>query len=217
MDAVRIFGKTPAEIEKIAATHKVDSILVIPSPISGRVTARSAAPGLFVQAGNAPAPFTVSDISTMWMLANVPESMVARYHNGQSVSVAVSAYPGKTFDGKITTLGTSVDPNTRRVFLRSEVEDPQHLLRSGMFATFVINTGEAVRALALPAGGVAREGDGTMSAWVTTDRKLFTKRTVTLGLVQNGYSQVVDGLNPGELIAADGALFLNNALNGVDE
>jgi cobalt-zinc-cadmium efflux system membrane fusion protein len=86
-----------------------------------------------------------------------------------------------------------------------------------MFATFVINTGESERSLALPAGGVAREGDGTMSAWVTADRKQFTKRTVTLGLVQDGYSQVLDGIKPGELIAADGALFLNNALNGVDE
>lgn len=217
VDAVRIFGKTPAEIERIATTRKVDSILVIPSPISGRVTARSAAPGLFVQAGNVPAPFTVSDISTMWMLANVPESMVPRYRDGQAVSVTVAAYPNKTFNGKITTLGTSVDPNTRRVFLRSEIDDPEHLLRSGMFATFVINTGESERSLALPAGGVAREGDGTMSAWVTADRRQFTKRTVTLGLVQDGYSQVLDGIKPGELIAADGALFLNNALNGVDE
>jgi cobalt-zinc-cadmium efflux system membrane fusion protein len=217
VDAVRILGKTPGQIEQIATTRKVDSILVIPSPISGRVTARSAAPGLFVQAGNAPAPFTVSDISTMWMLADVPESMVPRYHNGQSVSVSVSAYPGKTFEGKITTLGTSVDPSTRRVFLRSEIADPDHFLRSGMFATFIINIGESVCGLALPMGGIAREGDGTMTAWVTTDRKRFTKRTVTLGLVQDGYSQVVDGLKPGELIAAEGALFLNNALNGVDE
>jgi cobalt-zinc-cadmium efflux system membrane fusion protein len=153
----------------------------------------------------------------MWMLANVPESMVPRYRDGQAVSVTVAAYPNKTFNGKITTLGTSVDPNTRRVFLRSEIDDPEHLLRSGMFATFVINTGESERSLALPAGGVAREGDGTMSAWVTADRRQFTKRTVTLGLVQDGYSQVLDGIKPGELIAADGALFLNNALNGVDE
>jgi cobalt-zinc-cadmium efflux system membrane fusion protein len=217
IDAVRIFGKSQAEIEKIAATRKIDPILVVPSPISGRVTARSAAPGLFVQPGTAPAPFTVSDISTMWMLANVPESMVARYRNGQSVAVSVPAYPGKTFDGKITTLGPSVDPNTRRVFLRSEIADPDHLLRSGMFATFVIDTGGLVRSLAVPAGGIAREGDGTMSAWVTTDRKRFTKRAVTLGLVQDGYNQVLDGLKPGEMIAAEGALFLNNALNGAEE
>jgi cobalt-zinc-cadmium efflux system membrane fusion protein len=216
-DAVRIFGKTSADIERIAATRKVDASLFVNSPISGRVTARSASPGLFVQPGNAPAPFTVSDLSTMWMLANVPESASPRFRQGQPVSVSIQAFPGKVFTGKITTIGSTVDPNTRRVFLRSEIADPQHLLRSGMFATFVISTGDPMRSLAVPSGGIAREGDGTMTAWVTTDRKTFTQRTVTLGLVQDDYNQVLDGLKPGELIAADGALFLNNALNGVDE
>ena len=149
-DAVRIFGKTAAEIEKVATTHHIDSILVVPSPVSGRVTARVAAPGLFVQPGNAPAPYTVADISTMWMLANVPESDIARYKEGQAVSVTVPAYRDRVFDGRITTLGTTVDPNTRRVFLRSEIADPDHLLRSGMFANFVINTGETLRSLAVP-------------------------------------------------------------------
>jgi cobalt-zinc-cadmium efflux system membrane fusion protein len=216
-DAVRIFGKTPAEIEKVVATRKVDSSLVVTSPVSGRVTARSAAPGLFVQPGNTPAPFTVTDISRMWMLANVPESTIARYHNGQDVAVTVAAYPDKVFDAKIVTTGTTVDPNTRRVFLRSEVADPSHLLRSGMFATFTIKTGDSVTSVAVPLDGIVREGDGTMTAWVTTDRKRFTQRTVKLGLTQNGYHQVLDGLKPGEIIAADNALFLNNALAGVDE
>ncbi len=216
-DSVRIFGKSTAEIEKVATTHVLDGILVVPSPVSGRITARSAAPGLFVQPGNAPAPYTVADISTMWMLANVPESDIARYRNGQSVTVSVWAYPGRSFEGKITTIGSTVDPNTRRVFLRSEIADPEHLLRSGMFAGFVIKTGETERSLAVPLDGIAREGDGTMTAWVTTDRKRFTRRTVKLGLQQDGYHQVLEGLHPGELIAYSGALFLSNALNGVDE
>ena len=216
-DAVRIFGKTAAEIEKVATTHHIDSILVVPSPVSGRVTARVAAPGLFVQPGNAPAPYTVADISTMWMLANVPESDIARYKEGQAVSVTVAAYRDHVFDGRITTLGTTVDPNTRRVFLRSEIADPNHLLRSGMFANFVISTGDTLQSLAVPLDGVAREGDGTMTVWVTTDRKRFTKRTVKLGVQQAGYHQILEGLQPGELIAATGALFLSNALNGVEE
>jgi cobalt-zinc-cadmium efflux system membrane fusion protein len=214
-DAVRIFGKTSEEIDKIVASRHIDPVLVITSPITGRVTARNGAPGLFVQPGNAPAPFTVADISSMWMLANVPESMIPRYRVGQTVSASVDAYPDRVFDGKITTIGTTVDPNTRRVFLRTEIADPEHLLRSGMFAKFVINTGEAQHALAVPTTAVAREGDGTMTAWVTTDRKHFTRRLVTLGVQQQGYDEVLDGLKPGELIAADGALFLDSAANGV--
>jgi membrane fusion protein, heavy metal efflux system len=73
-DAVRIFGKTDAEIDRIVADRKVESILVVPSPISGRIIARNAAPGLYVQPGNAPAPYTLADLSTMWMVANVIET-----------------------------------------------------------------------------------------------------------------------------------------------
>ena len=71
--AVRVFGKTDAEIEKIAGERKIDSTLVVPSPITGLITARNAAPGLFVQPGNPPPVFIVADTSTMWMIANVPE------------------------------------------------------------------------------------------------------------------------------------------------
>ena len=85
VDAVRIFGKTSADIEKIVATKTIDSTLVVSSPINGRVTVRNAAPGLFVQPGNAPAPFTVADISTMWMLGNVPEIDSSAIKLGQDV------------------------------------------------------------------------------------------------------------------------------------
>jgi len=78
-DAVRIFGKTDAEIDKTIGDRKVDSTLVVASPISGRITARNAAPGLLVQPGTAPAPYVVSDISKMWMIANVIESDISNY------------------------------------------------------------------------------------------------------------------------------------------
>jgi membrane fusion protein, heavy metal efflux system len=73
-DAARLFGKTDAEMDRIVQERRVDPILVVPSPISGRTIARNASPGLLVQPGNAPAPFVVADVSTMWMLANAAES-----------------------------------------------------------------------------------------------------------------------------------------------
>jgi cobalt-zinc-cadmium efflux system membrane fusion protein len=211
-DAVRLFGKTNAEIDSIIAKRMADPILVVPSPIAGRITARNAAPGLFVQPGSAPAPFSVADISTMWMLANVPESDSPAFKLGQQVQVRVLAFPEREFDGKISTISSTVDPATRRVWVRSEVADPQHELRSGMFATFTIRTGEPIRATAVPLDGVVREGDGTMTVWVTADRRRFTRRTVKIGLQRDGYRQIVEGLQPGELIATEGALFLSNAL-----
>ncbi len=212
-DSVRLFGKTDAEIDRIIAERIADPTLVVPSPIAGRITARNAAPGLFVQPGNAPAPYAVADISTMWMLANVAEGDSPAFRVGQDVKVSVLAYPDRVFEGKISTIGASVDPATRRVLVRSEIHDPQHLLRSGMFANFVIRVGEPARSPAVPHDGVVREGDGSMTVWVTTDRRHFVKRTVTVGLRHDGYDQILTGLKPGELIATEGALFLSNALS----
>ena len=211
-DAVRIFGKSDAEIDKIVEQRMADPRLVVPSPINGRVTARNAAPGLFVQPGNSPAPYSVADISTMWMLANVPEIDAPAFHLGQEVKVSVAAFPNKTFDGKITTIVPMVDPNTRRMLIRSDIADPEHELRSGMFANFVIRTGDPVRSLAIPLDGVVREGDGTMTVWVTNDRRRFTQRIVKIGMQSEGYRQILEGLQSGDLVATEGAVFLSNML-----
>jgi membrane fusion protein, heavy metal efflux system len=208
-DAVRIFGKTEAEIDMIVKDRKADPTLVVPSPINGRITARNAAPGLFVQPGNAPAPYSVADISTMWMLANVAESDVPAFRLGQEVKVSLLAYPDKVFGGRIVTIDSMVDPNTHRMMMRSEIDDPNHELRSGMFANFVIRTGDPVRSLAVPLNGVVREGDGTMTVWVTSDRRRFTQRTVKTGIQKDGFRQILEGLQAGELVASDGAIFLS--------
>jgi membrane fusion protein, heavy metal efflux system len=211
-DSVRIFGKTDAEIDQVVDMRKVDSTLLVPSPISGRVVARSAAPGLLTQPGNTPAPYSVADLSTMWMLANVIETDAPAYKVGQDVEVRVPAYPNAVFKGRVTTVGSMIDPNTHRQLVRSEIDDPQHLLRSGMFASFVIRVGDPAHSLAVPAEGVVREGDGTMTVWVTSDSRHFIKRTVKIGLQQDGWDQILEGLSPGEIVVTDGAVFLSNKL-----
>jgi cobalt-zinc-cadmium efflux system membrane fusion protein len=211
-DSVRIFGKSDAEIERILAERKIDSTLIVASPISGRVVTRSAAPGFLTQPGTAPPPFSVADISTMWMIANVIETDAPAYKLNQAVEVRVAAYPDRIFKGRVTTVGSSIDPSTHRQLVRSEIEDPQHLLRAGMFASFVIHVGDPERSLAVPANGVVREGDGTMTVWVTSDRRRFARRTVRVGLQQDGWDQILEGLRAGETVVTDGAVFLSNKL-----
>ncbi len=210
-DAVRIFGKSESQIDVLIANRHIDASLLVRSPISGRVVSRNAAPGTLTQPGTAPAPFTVADISLLWMLANVPESDVPMLRTGQPVEVRLMAYPDRLFQGKITNIGAAVDPGTHRVLVRSEVQDAKHELRPGMLANFVIQAGEAKRSPAVPLDGIVREGDGTMTAWVTTDRHRFFKRTVTLGLQQDGVYQILTGLMPGEIVASEGAIFLSHA------
>jgi cobalt-zinc-cadmium efflux system membrane fusion protein len=211
-DAVRIFGKNDADLDHIVSTRTADPTLVVPSPIDGRVTARNAAPGLFVEPGGTPAPFTVADTNTMWLLANVAESDSPAFHVGQQMIATLDAFPGRTFNGTVTTIGAAVDSNTHRVLVRSEIKDPQHELRSGMFANFVIDVAAPARSPAIPADGVVREGDGTMTAWVTADRRRFSRRTIEIGEERDGYRQILEGVQVGELVATEGALFLSNAL-----
>ena len=211
-DAVRVFGKTETEIDQMIASRKIDPALVVRSPISGQVTAFNAPPGLLVQPGNAPAPYSVADVSIKWMLASVPESDVPLFHLGQPVQVKVMAYPDRVFHGKVTKIYAVVDPNTHRVTIRSEIVDSKNELRSGMLANFVIHVREPLEATALPANGVVREPDGTMVAWVTADHHRFTQRIIKVGLRTDGRVQVLDGLQRGELVVSDGAVFLSNML-----
>jgi membrane fusion protein, heavy metal efflux system len=213
-DAVRVFGKTDDEIDQMVKSRKIDPALVVPAPLSGRITARNAAVGDLVQPGTAPAPYAMADLSTIWMLAFVPEGDSALYHLGQEVKVSVLAYPGKVFEGKITTIGTSVDPNTHRMMTRSAIQDPNHELRPNMLAIFVITTGDPLNGPGVPFDSIVREPDGTMTAWVTTDKRHYTQRIVTLGLQHDGYDQIVDGLKNGETVATDGAILLDNIAAG---
>ncbi|MGD0178720.1 MAG: efflux RND transporter periplasmic adaptor subunit [Terriglobales bacterium] len=211
-DAVLVFGKTPVEVDQMIASRKIDPALVVRSPIAGKVTAFNAPAGLLVQPGNPPAPYSVANVSAKWMLANVPESENGFFQLGQPVTVKVMAFPDHTFKGKVSKIYETVDPNTHRVTIRSEVTDPKDELRPGMLANFVIRVRGPVEATAIPANGVVREPDGTMAAWITTDRRRFTERIIKTGLRTDGQVQILDGLQRGELVVSDGAVFLSNML-----
>jgi cobalt-zinc-cadmium efflux system membrane fusion protein len=213
-DAVAVFGKSQTEIDRMVQTRTIDPDLSVLSPVSGRITARNAAPGMFVQPGNTPAPYTVADISRIWLNASVTESDMPVVRNGQEVRVTVMAYPGRVFEGRISTVGAAVDPQLHRGMVRAEMQDPKHELLPGMFASFVIVTGEPLTSPAVPLDGVVREGDGSMTVWVTTDRHHFKQRSIQIGLQSGGYDQVLEGLSTGEQVVTKGAMFLDNMANG---
>jgi membrane fusion protein, heavy metal efflux system len=213
-NAVEVFGKTEAEIDRMVKTRTIDPYLVVASPLSGRITARNAAPGLFVQPGNPPAPYSVADISRVWMNASVTESDMPSVRTGQKIIVSVSAFPQRVFHGVISTVGATVDPQLHRGMVRAEIEDAKHELLPGMFASFVIETGDPAIAAAVPFDGVVREEDGTMTVWITTDHHHFRKRAVKIGLQHDGYDQILEGVRPGEQVVTRGAIFLDNLAAG---
>jgi cobalt-zinc-cadmium efflux system membrane fusion protein len=213
--ALAVFGRTEAQIDAVVETRKVERALIVRSPIAGRITARNAAPGTTVQPGVAPAPYTVADLSIVWLLANVAEMDAADVKLGQAVAAQVLALPGRVFAGKVSAMSAGVDPNSHRLAVRIEIKDPGHERRPQRAALFSFRPGAPVHAPGVPADGVVREGDGTMSVWVTEgDPHRFTRRIVKVGLQQDGYDQILEGLRPGETVAVSGAIFLSNILYG---
>jgi membrane fusion protein, heavy metal efflux system len=211
-DAVLVFGKTDAEIDQMIALRKIDPALVVRSPISGKVTYKVAQPGFLVQPGNVPAPYSVANVALKWMLANVSENEVPLFHLEQPVQVKVMAFSGRVFKGKVSKIYETVDPNTHRVTIRSEIADSNDELRPGMLANFVIQVRSPMESVAIPANGVVREADGTMTAWVTSDRHRFEQKIIKTGLRNDDRVQILDGLQRGELVVSENAVFLSNML-----
>ena len=208
--SMALFGFSDTEIDQVVSARKVDTELSIKSPISGRVITRNAATGQLVQPGVAPAPITVSDTTNLWMVAQVPESEAPFYKIGQSVIVKVQAYRYKLFPGKIVYVADSVDPATRRLTLYAQIRDPERELKPQMLASFNIEITKPEPYPAIPAEAVVRENNGTRVVWSTADGKLFKRRVVSIGITQAGLVQVLDGLQAGEMIALNKALFLSN-------
>ncbi len=152
---------------------------------------------------------------TQWVEVNVAESDVSDIHPHQPVEVTVPAYPGRVFKGSVYRIYATVDPSLHRQTVRCEVADPRHELSPGMLSTVTIALRPPIQALAIPANGVVREGDGTMTAWVTTDRRRYTQRIIEIGLTEDGEVQILAGVHPDELVVTDGAIFLDNIINAV--
>lgn len=147
-----------------------------------------------------------------WAQAYVDEDDSPLVQERQPVRVKVAAFPNRVFEGTVSKVYATVDSNTHRMAVRAEVDDPNNELRVGMLSTMTIEVSKPLEATAIPANGVVREGDGTMTAWVTTDRQHFTQRIIQTGLQEDGEVQILKGLQRGELVVTDGAVFIDNIL-----
>ncbi|KXW55965.1 efflux RND transporter periplasmic adaptor subunit [Ferrovum sp. PN-J185] len=209
---LKIFGKTDTEIQLMIKNKKADPELIVRSPINGQViTFNNPAPGAYVQPGTPPAPMAVSDITSKWMIANVAESDISTIKLGQSVDVKVPSLKDLHFKGVVSSIGAQVDINTHSVLVRSDISDESNSLIPGMLSYFTITTGNLKGFPAVPFESVVRQGDGTLTVWVTGNGRLFEKRQVTIGLQQGGNYQILSGLHSGEMVATQGAVFVSHA------
>ncbi len=209
-DKLRVLGRPAEEITRIEQTRRVNAVVPVVAPMSGTVTQRRVGPGQWLSTGNADPVFTIADLSTMWLVAAVREVDVPAMRLGQAVKVRVGALPNKVFDAVITTLGTGLDPVTRRLTMRAEVQDPERLLKPEMFASFQIEVGEATRNVGVPLQAVIFRGSEA-NLWVALDDRTFELRRVTLGMRSGTTFQVLEGLREGDRVVTGGSLFIDRA------
>ena len=209
-DKLITFGKTAAEVEKIASERTIDRNTRVVAPISGTITQRKVGAGQYVRPDSADPLFVISDLSAMWMFADAYESDAALLKPGLAVEVTLMAYPKQKFNAVIGRIGSSVDPNTRRIPVQCVVANPEHQLKAEMFATFRISSDQETQSTAVPPAAVIQDGD-TKVVWVAGQAaNEFEKRIVATGVEQDGLVQIFSGVKPGERVAVQGSLFIGN-------
>ena len=195
-------------ITNLASLASVPSTAQIPvrAPISGEVVDRQCSPGQLIQAG-ATQCFTISDMSTVWVLVNVYQNQLSYIHNGEAVSVQTDAYPA-IFRGKISYLAPAVDPNTRTLQARIVTENPGEKLKNQMYVTAIVVAGTIPKAITVPVASVMRNTENQPFVYVQTGAGQFSRRMVEIGEIQQERIQILSGLSAGEKVVADGSLFL---------
>jgi membrane fusion protein, heavy metal efflux system len=182
------------------------------APIGGEVVERLVSPGQVVQAGNTQC-FTISDMSTVWVLANVFQDDLAYVHVGDPVSITTTTYPGEEFRGKISFVAEGLDPTSRTVQARVVTQNPGRRLKKDMYVTVTVAAGAIRNALAVPDSAVLRNEENEPFVYVAVNQAnhQFARRMVKLGESNHGMSQILNGLKPGEQVVGDGSLFLQFA------
>jgi len=212
---LRILGKSDADVAALEAapTQQLDPVATVYAPISGTITQRQVGLGQNIQSISAGASipvYTIGDLSTVWLIANVREEDAPLMRLGAAVEVRVPAFPGRVFKAKISWVAASLDPNTHRLPVRADVENQDGALKPMMFANFSITTGNDSSASAVPEAAVVYEGD-TVRVWLAKDDGTLAIRQVRIGRIQDGMVEILSGLSSGDKVVTSGALFIDRA------
>jgi membrane fusion protein, heavy metal efflux system len=185
-------------------------IVGIYAPVSGVITDQQITLSAGVQALSAPNPFTISDLSHVWILCDVYENDLAFVHVGQYADIRLNAYPNTVYKGRLSNIGPILDPNIRAAKVRIEVENPG-LMRLGMFVEATFRSLESQVHAVLPASAILHLHDRDW-VYVPQGGNMFRRVEVRSGrMISPGQQEILSGLRPGERAVAD-ALDLQNTV-----
>jgi cobalt-zinc-cadmium efflux system membrane fusion protein len=203
------------ELEHLGITNGEDPTgesgeqIPVKTPVRGLVLERLVTAGTTVTPGTP--LFVVSDLSALWVLAEVDESLLSRIVVGRPVEVRVAAYPDEQFHGTVTLIGDTVNPKTRRVTVRCALPNADGRLKPEMFATVVLEQKDARRAVVVPSEAV-QSIDGKPTVFVSEPDNSFRAQQITRGTEADGQIEVVSGLQAGNRVVVTGSFVLKSEL-----
>jgi cobalt-zinc-cadmium efflux system membrane fusion protein len=217
------FHQAEAELQRAEARmHNLQSLasvtdgkFILRAPVSGTISERQVNLGSEVRPDAANPLFVITDSRKLWALIDLPELYLDKVKVGQPVSVEVDAYAGEVFKGKVTVIAEALDPVTRRVQVRAEIDNGSHRLKPEMFARATPVADSRHNIPRIPNTALFSQG---LHSFVFVEKSpgVLQRRRIELGLESHEYSYVKEGLHAGERLVTTGALLLNSELSGND-
>jgi cobalt-zinc-cadmium efflux system membrane fusion protein len=206
--ALKVLGLSPERVIK----EPVSPEIAVFAPIAGVVVERLASPGQVLQP-DVTQVFTISNMNSVWVLANVYEHDLGFVHAGEAVEIETDAYATK-FHGKISFISPALDVTSRTLQVRIVTDNPGGKLKKDLYVTATVQAGAIENALTVPDAALLRTAENEPFVYVVADPAKpteFSQRLVSVGESQGGKTHILSGLREGENVAADGSLFLQFA------
>jgi cobalt-zinc-cadmium efflux system membrane fusion protein len=210
---LRILGRSEQQISSFEETRQITADTPIYSPIGGTVVQRKVGPGQFIGSGASDPVFVIGDLSTVWLLAFVRESEAADVAVGQEIAFSLLSLPGSRFSSRVDYVAPAIDPTTRRLLVRANIDNKDGVLKPEMFANATIFTGGDHPSVAVPKQALIYEGQH-VRLWVAHDDKSIELREIETGLINGDFVEARTNLKAGEKIITKGSLFIDRAASG---
>lgn len=204
-----VVGVTENDVREIESSRAPKTYLPVRAPFAGTIIENSVRQGAFVQAGSE--LYELTDLSTLWVLADIYEKDLPHVRAGMNASVEVSAYPNERVEGQISTIYGVLDEKTRTVKARIEVRNKDSKLKPEMFCNIHVQTKLGRETIKIPASALLGETEKHF-VFIALNDTTFQKRDVRTGIETREFAEVLDGLLVGEKIVVRGGFFLKSEL-----
>jgi cobalt-zinc-cadmium efflux system membrane fusion protein len=209
-EALRILGVSPSEIQDAAKENApLRPELPMRAPIAGTIVQKLVNPGQLIQAG-ATTAFVISNVSTVWVQAHLYEKDLRLVRVGDTAEVRSPSFPD-VFRGKVTYIGSMLDPSTRTTPVRVVTANPKGFLKKDQFVDVIMHDKATHEALVIPTSAVLYDSQNLPFVYVQAEPEKFAQRQITLGAVHTDTTEVTSGLAAGDRVVTQGSVFLQFA------